>query len=200
VRSLTYGERRITQIAEAAAARKTDPTRHKCFVSYHHADQDEAEAFIDAYGDVFIARAIGVSDEDDFIDSDDTEYVMRRIRELYLTDSTVSVVLIGKCTWARRYADWEIASSLRNDPNNTRNGLLGITLKSIADYSGKRAPDRLNDNLDSDDAKAYARWIKYPTSAASLRGWIDDAYNARTQRAALLDNSRELFKNNRSCS
>ena len=46
--------------------------------------------------------------EQDIIDIDNTDYVMRRIRELYLKDSTVTIVLIGKCTWARRSIDWEI--------------------------------------------------------------------------------------------
>jgi len=77
--------------------------RHKCFVSYHHTDQDEADKFIDEFEDAFIPRVLGVSDEDDFIDSADTDYVMDQIREKYLTDSTVTIVLVGKCTWARRY-------------------------------------------------------------------------------------------------
>ena len=34
--------------------------------------------------------------EQDIIDSDNTDYVMSRIRELYLKDSTVTIVLIGK--------------------------------------------------------------------------------------------------------
>jgi hypothetical protein len=41
--------------------------------------------------------------EQDIIDIDNTDYVMRRIK-----DSTVTIVLIGKCTWARRSIDWEI--------------------------------------------------------------------------------------------
>lgn len=114
--------------------------RHKCFVSYHHEDQDEAEKFIEDFHDVFIARAVGVSDEDDFIDSDKPQYVLRRIRELYLTDSTVTIVLVGKCTWARRYVDWEIASTLRDDPNNGRSGLIGITLPSVAKDSTRKPP------------------------------------------------------------
>ena len=43
--------------------------------------------------------------EDDVIDSNNTDYVMQRIRQLYLQDSTVTLVLIGKCTWARRFGD-----------------------------------------------------------------------------------------------
>ena len=197
----TSSQRMLEAVAKRAAARSTDPTRHKCFVSYHQDDEDEAESFIDKYGDVFIAKVLGVSDEDDFIDSDDTDYVIRRIRELYLTDSTVTIVLVGKCTWARKYVDWETASTLRNDENNKRSGLLGITLPSAANYSSKKPPDRLNDNLPPNDGEGYARWQKYPTSKSVVKSWIDDAYSARSARTRydLINNTRELFKYNRTC-
>lgn len=193
-------QRRVEAIAFKAALRSTDPTRHKCFVSYHHEDQSEVETFIDTFGEVFIAKALGVSDEDDFINSDDTDYVMRKIREKYLTDSTVTIVLIGKCTWARRYVDWEVMSSLRNDSKNKRSGLIGITLPSAADYSGKKPPERLSDNLAGDNGdEGYARWKKYPQSKPSLRSWIDDAFDARDARGHLVQNDRARYLNNRSC-
>ncbi len=107
--------------------------KHKVFISYHHDDQDEVGGFIETFDherNVFIARALGVGMEQDIIDSTDTGYVMRRIRESYLKDSTVTIVLIGKCTWARRYIDWEIQASLRHGVTVTPNGLLGIKLPS----------------------------------------------------------------------
>ena len=186
-------------MAKKAAARSTDPTRHKCFISYHQQDEDEAESFIDSYGDVFIAKVLGVCDEDDFIGSDEIEYVMRRIRELYLTDSTVTIVLVGKCTKARKYVDWETASTLRNDTSNKRSGLVGIVLPSAG--LSPVAPPRLNDNLPPRGGEGYARRKWYPTSKADVRSWIDDAFSARSTKARydLIDNTRALFKNNRSC-
>ena len=195
----TLSQRKLELVATKAAARSNDRTRHKCFVSYRQDDEVEVKKFIDDYGDIFIAKVLGVSDEDDFIDSTETEYLRRRIRELYLTDSTVTIVLIGKCTWARRYVDWEIASTLRNDPNNKRSGLLGITLPSVGDGSG-RAPERLSDNLRK-DGESYARRISYPTSKDTLGKWIEDAFSARNAQARydLINNMRDHFKNNRSC-
>jgi hypothetical protein len=154
----TQTELRLSYAAETAARKSTDPTRRKCFLSYHAADADEVEDFITSYGDVFIARVIGVTDEDDFIDSDDDDYVFDRIRDRYLADSTVTIGLVGKCTWARRYVDWEVYSSLRSDKNNRRNGLLAITLPSAANYSGKKLPPRIDDNVEDDQEKGYARW------------------------------------------
>ena len=168
--------------------------RHKCFVSYHAKNGVAVQRFLDDFEDVFIAKTVGVTDTDDFINSDNRNYVMRRIREEYLTDSTVTIVLVGECTKARKYVDWEIASSLRNDPDNGRSGLLGINLKSL----GKRAyaPDRLSDNLASDDS-GYARYCVYPSSPSKLRTWIQEAFDRRSTQVP--DNTRDLFKNNRQC-
>ena len=92
------------------------PTR-RVFVTYHHADQAEVMRFIDRFASAFHEmRAIGVSDEDEFIDSSDTDYVLRRIREKYVKGTSATIALLGTCTWARRYVDWEIAATLRNNP------------------------------------------------------------------------------------
>jgi hypothetical protein len=177
--------------------------KHKCFISYHHDDQDEVKDFIERFdedGEAFIARAVGAMGQD-IIDSEDTDYVMRRIREKYLTDSTVTIVLIGKCTWARRYVDWEIASTLRNDPNNKRSGLFAITLPGVADKI-KTLPARFQDNLYNwDKKKGYAKWYKYPDNSASLTNMIEDAFQARDddERTKHIDNSRALFGYNREC-
>jgi hypothetical protein len=177
--------------------------RHKCFISYHKADQAEVTKFITDYsrdGQVFIYRAVSEMDQN-IIDSDDNAYVMRRIRELYLTDSTVTIVLVGKCTWARKYVDWEVMSTLRNDPKNGRSGLLAITLPSVANSSDRRPPDRVMDNLPLKDGdEGYGRWYKYPSSASSLQALIEDAFNARTTRDHLVKNGRAKRVNNGSCS
>ena len=167
--------------------------RHKCFISYHQADEGEVIRFINDFNDVFIPKALGVSDTYDFIDSTDTDYVMRRIRELYLTDSTVTIVMVGKCTWARRYVDWEVASTLRNDPINRRSGLIAIQLKSAR---SEQLPERVNDNVNQN--QGYARYWEYPTSSASLRSFIEIALTARNNKTP--DNTRILFRNNRPCS
>jgi hypothetical protein len=71
--------------------------RHKVFITYHHADQEEVNDFITTFSDernVFISRVLGVDMEESIISSTDTDYVMKRIRELYLKDSTVTIVLM----------------------------------------------------------------------------------------------------------
>lgn len=189
-------QRRIQLRADQVLAKSgPDPTRHKCFVSYHADDADEVARFVDDFGHVFIPKTIGISADDDFIDSDDTDYVMDRIREKYLTDSTVTLVLVGQCTWPRKYVDWEVYSSLRNDTVNRRSGLLAITLPAAANYWNKRLPGRVDDNVDG--AKGYARWWKYPTSDRQVRNYIEEAFQARTAKTP--DNSKARKLNNSSC-
>lgn len=59
----------------------------------------------------------------------------------------------------------------------------------------------MNDNLKGDDNKdGYARWWKYPSNEAQLRGYIDAAFDSRETLGDLVENGRELRKNNASCS
>ena len=178
--------------------------RHKCFISYHHDDQAEVDEFISTFDDerdVLIARGLGQEMAQDIINSDDTAYVMRRIRELYLKDSTVTIVLMGRCTWARRYVDWEIQASLRHGSVVTPNGLLGIKLPSYSERDGQY-PNRLNVNLKQNDDQedCYARSIAYPSRKDTLANAIDAAFDRRQTHEKWINNPRERFLNNRSCS
>lgn len=168
--------------------------KHKVFISYHHDDEEQVNKFIDYFSynkEIFIPKIVGER-YDTNINSDDSDYIMRTIREKYLTDSTVTIVLIGKETAKRKYVDWEIASTIRNDANNKRSGLLGIYLP---EKSNCEIPPRLQDNIEC----GYANLYKYPTSNPdALKRWIDEAYEKRNDYYQTVDNSRPLFKNNRS--
>lgn len=176
--------------------------RRKCFISYHHADQTEVDKFVRTFDhnhDIFIARGLGKEMSQDIIDSTNTDYVMRRIRELYLSDSTVTIVMLGKCTWARRYVDWEIQSSLRSGETVTPNGLLGIKLPSFP--KNGNFPNRLNLNLKQTENQkdCYARWIEYPSSSNVLMNAIEEAFQRRSTHRKWIDNPRDYMKNNRQC-
>jgi hypothetical protein len=158
----------------------------------------EVEAFITDFGSEFIPRSVGVTVEDDFVDSDDEDYIKRRIREKYLTDSSVTILLLGECTWARKFVDWEISSSLRNDVNNKRNGLLVYPLPSMNNRA--TLPIRVKDNWQEGDASgSYVRFLSYPQSKSALRANISAAFDDRTSKSSLVDNSRALKKANSSC-
>ena len=174
----------------------SDQVRHKIFVSYHHQDQEEVDKFIRTFDhdrDVFIARAVG-SDEtmDELINSDDDDYVMRRIREDHLSDSTVTLLFIGKDTWSRKFVDWELAASLHQGPVAGKpNGVVAILSPELTEVI---LPDRLAENLQT----GYAKFYPYPKNRAQLAKWVEEAYQAREDEAKrkLVRNSRTKLKRN----
>ena len=161
------------------------PIKRKVFVSFHHNDQVEAEAFIEQWGnrqDVFIPKVLGVSDNDDFIGSTNPEYVMGQIRSKYLGDATVTITLIGQCTHSRRYVDWEIKSSLRRG-ESVPNGLIGILLPSCANRKFyPPLPPRFNQNF-SKEQECYARYYYCHLRQTSCGVGLKTPMTARTSRA-----------------
>ena len=172
--------------------------KRKVFISFFQKDRAEVDAFIDRWATregVFIPKALGVSYNDDIIDSNNPEYVMAQIRAKYLGDSTVTVVLLGTCTHSRRYVDWEIKASLTQgeDPPN---GLIGILLPL---RKSAYLPPRFMNNWNAEHRDCYARYYCAPSAADELGRWIEDAFQARTARAKLIKNSQEMMKNNAKC-
>lgn len=169
-------------------------SKHKVFISHYHADDNAVSDFIEKFVDqesIFTPKIVG-DDYDTTINSNNADYIMRKIREDYLADSTVTIVLIGDETHKRKYVDWEIASTLRNDLYNKRSGLIGIFLPNKNSRNTK-VPERLQDNVES----GYASLYTYPTYPhAELERWIEDAYNQR-EDGSKVDNSRQLYKYNR---
>ena len=184
--------------------------RHKVFVSYHHAnDQKYKNEFVRMMGDDIVDKSVEDGDIDD--DNLATETVRQKIRDDFISDATVTIVLIGPCTWQRKHVDWEIGSSLRQTKKNPRCGLLGIMLPNHPDFNKKTytpclIPPRLADNCKGE--AAYARIYDWPSQDCRLsqqatdriRQWIHKAFKRRTGTPP--DNRRDQFGRNRtgSCS
>lgn len=173
--------------------------KRKVFISYYHGDQEAVNKFVRDFGDVFIPKTVGVKDGDfDFV-SNNPEYIMRRIREEKLGDSTVTIVLIGECTHSRRYVDWEIKASLQQG-QSLPNGLIAINLP----YMGIRGnlPHRLDLNIQRNQYNmdiGYARYYAYPLSKEELKKWIEDAHQARTCRSNRINNPNDMMYYNGKC-
>lgn len=185
----------LRRMAAEEAAKKA--SRRKCFISYYAGDSDEVNKFVEDFSDVFIPKVIGVSEGDDFIDSNSSDYVMSKIREKYLGDSTITICMIGACTHSRRYVDWELKTTLRQG-TYTPNGLIGIVLPSLGNSA--HLPSRFKDNWNKEDeSKGYSIYRSYPTSNDILRNWIESAFERRTSHAKYISNSQEMFKRNHKC-
>ena len=171
--------------------------RHKVFVSFHHEDQRCKDAFVDMMEGNIVDKSVEDGDIDD--DNLPTETIRQKIRDEFIRDATVTVVLVGPCTWQRKHVDWEIGSSLRDTRRNPRCGLLGILLPNHTNYGSKKytprlIPPRLADNCGGDDP--FARIYDWSSDSASVRSWIHTAFRRRD--GAPPDNSHPQFRNNRS--
>ena len=170
--------------------------RHRVFISFHHADQTYKDWFIQMMGDDIVDESVGDGDIDD---NTPTETMRQRIRDQFIRDATVTLVLIGQCTWQRKHVDWEIGSSLRKTSLNSRCGLLGILLPShwncnTGKYSFSLIPPRLADNCG--DNNPYAVIYNWSYQSNDVRSWIHRAFERRDGSPP--NNARKQFRNNRS--
>jgi hypothetical protein len=174
--------------------------KRNVFISSFHGDRPEVDGFIYQWATlhgVFNPKALCTFDNEDFINSANPEYVMGQIRQKYLQDSTVTIVLMGKCTHSRRYVDWEIKSSLRRG-DYTPNGLLGYILPSAMPQP--ELPDRFAANWNFyQQQNCYARYYTMPDSTATLRQNIEAAFGDRTNRAHLIKNDSDMMRYNSMC-
>ena len=103
---------------------------HKVFISYHHDNDQWCQKELARFGEqnqIFIDRSVPTGDISDGLSD---EYIRELIRDGYLRDSTVTIVLIGTETARRKHVDWEIYSSMYDGRVNTKSGILVIELPS----------------------------------------------------------------------
>lgn len=107
---------------------------HKCYISFKSEDMSYKQFIQDNLRIDMIDKSLNSP-----INSFDEDYILRRIREDYLSDSTVTIFLIGEYGAETRgwdeqcYIKRELRSSLYNGAGNTRNGILGVVLPEMTD-------------------------------------------------------------------
>ncbi|MDR2332581.1 MAG: TIR domain-containing protein [Burkholderiaceae bacterium] len=165
------------------------PMKHKIFVSYHHhGDQAYYDAFSKTFHDTY--NVINDHSLERRIDSDDVDYVMRRIRENHITGTSCTIVLVGAESPKRKYIDWEISATLEKG-----HALIGVRLPTASltpDNQYVLVPGRLLDNINSGFA-SWLTWDQITASPAQLGQYIAEAKNRSVSK---IDNTRERrFRN-----
>lgn len=105
--------------------------KHRVFISYHHAnDQWYKNELIQWNGwfNLFEDYSVHVGDIDDSNMTD--EQIRTYIRDNYLRQSTVTILLVGTETRFRKHVDWELYSSMHNTENNPKSGIIVVMLPS----------------------------------------------------------------------
>ncbi|MDT3696784.1 MAG: TIR domain-containing protein [Ignavibacterium sp.] len=107
---------------------------HKCYISFKAEDEDYKKHIQENLNIDMIDKSL-----DEPIESQDEDYIMQKIRDDYLSDSTVTIHLIGlygaesRGWWEQRFIKRELQASLYDGKNNSRSGILGVVLPEMKD-------------------------------------------------------------------
>ena len=112
---------------------------HKCFISFKTEDFTYKRSILENLNIDLVDKSLHEA-----INSEDEDYIMRKIREDYLRDSTVTIHLIGVKSaesfgWEeQKFIKRELQASLYHREGNTQNGILGVVLPTMYDkiYTG----------------------------------------------------------------
>lgn len=159
----------------------------KAFVSYHHANDQWAKehlAWLATSFGCFEDMSVNTGD----ISDDDTrtsESIRIQIRDHYLRDSQVTILLCGSDTKGRKHIDWELKSSMINTRLNNRSGILVLALPSVfnnrwlCSMEGEKAsiyPDYKGEWTSSKSLAKYRE--RYPYLPARI---VDNLHNPKVR-------------------
>lgn len=173
-------------------------SRRKVFVSfYHREDSAYKTSFETSTQSLFINKSV----QDNEINTEvSTDYIASVIRQDFIADSSVTVVLVGPNTKHRKHVDWEIGATLDRRTGSRRGGLVGILLPTFPlrpgnQYSYEDIPARLADNVKSGYAQIYT-WDQAMVNTVTIKKIIEEAFNRKNTISDKADNSRLQMQRN----
>ena len=155
---------------------------HRCFISFKKEDEaykKEIQRWVDDNKVDMIDKSL-----DTPIDSDDEEYIMQKIRADYLSDSTVTIFLIGLRSaenfgwFEQRFIKRELQASLYNGKGNTRNGILGVVLPNMTYYL-----DNKHDCFYAEEDR-YCVLVEWAKFKSNPNFYIEQAFQKRSEPIA----------------
>lgn len=185
---------------------------HKVFISFYHKDDQWYKDTLVKWAKdnhVFIDGSVDTGDIDENLNDEEIRQI---IRDEYLRDTSVTVVLVGPNTKHRKHVDWEIYSSMYDGKLNKKSGLLVIMLPETNCYECHIPFDdekllmypNVSNWISVDSRSEFER--RYPAmpdriidnlmtvgvkisvvpwskiTVASMRLLLDNAYNERTRQ------------------
>ena len=149
----------------------------KAFISYHHDNDQFYRDYIS-----WLANNCGAFEDcsvelGDIDDSLKTQTIRRIIRDEYLRDTRVTILLCGTETRFRKHVDWELKSSMIDGEVNKRSGILVIGLPTTSCNTG-------HTSLPGEKAKIYpdvTNWTRIRT-----RSGFEERYPELPER--IIDN------------
>ncbi len=103
----------------------------KVFISYHHANDQEYKDYLINLNTVYEIFEDCSVDTGDISDDLTSEAIRTKIRDEYLRESEVTILLCGAETRFRKHIDWELKSSMIDGAVNRKSGILVINLPTV---------------------------------------------------------------------
>lgn len=192
---------------------------HRVFISYHHSnDQVYKNELVRLFNNTaFIDDSVDTGDIDENLSD---ERIRVKIRDEYLRNTSVTIILIGTETKRRKHVDWEIYSSMFDGIQNKKSGILVINLPTINQSQRANSveekeivspnsnwhkstnfestypymPERIIDNFKSSVPITVVNYYQIKGNPIGFKSLIDFAYNRRISNS--YDLSRPMRRNN----
>lgn len=205
--------------------------RHKVFISYYHKDDQQYKDYLInmqewnsqtcQYQSIFEDYSVHENEIDDT--GLTSEQIRCIIRDEYIKDATVLILLCGQNTKRRKHIDWEIHAAMYNSDVNPQMGILVVNLPSInqsirASSQAEKPllsdsghwfaletrqdfelyypymPSRIIDNFMKEAPITVGEWSRIQNNSQILKLLIDNAFNRRKDFA--YDHSAPLRRQN----
>ena len=101
---------------------------HRVFVSFYHRDDQRYKDALVKWAkehEVFIDGSVDIGD---IPDEWNDQKIRETIRDEYLRNTSVTILLVGPNTRHRKHVDWEIYSSMYDGKKNKRSGIIVVML------------------------------------------------------------------------
>jgi hypothetical protein len=107
--------------------------KHKVFISFKYTEdhyyKDKLVELSEKYG-TFFDYSVG---EGEISGTLSDEQIRRKIRDEFIKDATVTILLIGKNMNQSKFIDWEVHASMYDSEKNPKMGIVCINLPEIDD-------------------------------------------------------------------
>jgi hypothetical protein len=190
--------------------------RHRVFISYYHHDDQRYKDYLIKMQEFNIETMQMQSIFEDFSvhekEIDDaglsSEQIRCIIRDEYIKDATVLILLCGENTKKRKHIDWELHAAMYDSPANRQMGIIVINLPTIkqgirasseeekpllsdfgqwysidnrAEFEAQYPymPSRIIDNFVKGVPITVVEWSRIENHPTILKQLIDNAFNRR---------------------
>lgn len=101
---------------------------HRVFISYYHHDDQVYKNDLVKWAEEHEVFVDGSVDIGDIPDDWDDQKIRETIRDEYLKDTSVTILLVGPNTRHRKHVDWELYSSMYDGKVNKKSGIVVVML------------------------------------------------------------------------